>query len=271
MTVKDRKKIDGVEIFAATSSEQIKKNIAAACGGYRNFHDHPDWRENMPVAVVGGGPSLHARLDALRKFHNILAAGSVHDFLVENGIRPRWCVVCDGDPIMANYLRNPVKGCSYLIASQCDPAVFEELKGYDVFVWHAADHTQDVDIFGEKQVLIGGGCTVGMRSITIARIMGYRNIHLFGFDTCLEIAEGDVGTEVKHHAYAFTDKSEKIGAIQPVTLGESEKIFYLANYHIGQLFDFRELVGKFGHDMTFTIHGGGVLAELGREGRRIAA
>jgi hypothetical protein len=171
---------------------------------------------------------------------------------------------------MANYLRNPIQGCSYLVASQCDKAVFEALNGMDVTLWHCGDDQSDPAKFGFNTILLGGGCTVGTRSIAIAKILGFYNLHLFGLDTCLQRIETQGSIEFKHHAYPFTTPEEYetcIGKIQPITLGKSDKVYYLAEYHLGQLFDFKQLL-KLHPDLRMTVHGNSVLAEFSRESNR---
>lgn len=271
----ERKAIEGVVIKVATSTDQIKSNISAARAlKLPEIHNHADWRQDMPIAIVGGGPSLTEKLADLRRFKSIMAAGSAHDFLIEKGIVPRWTVICDGDAVMANYLRRPQDRCIYLVASQCDPAVFKALNGRHVVLWHAGDDVGDPEIFGEQCVLLGGGCTVGTRAIIIARLLGFNNIHLFGMDTCLRKTDCAGKLEFEHHAYPFSTVMESevcVGNIQPVQIGDNGRVYHLANYHLGQLFDFRTLLGQY-PDMKFTVHGDSALAELARESnRRLAA
>ncbi len=258
--------IDGIDVSMAVPAETVAANIKRnSARGLDEIVDGGDWRYEMNIAIVGGGPSLAGELETLRKFRNIMACGSVHDYLIENRVKPRWVVVVDPDPIMARYLsKAPMapRSCSYLVASQCDSQVFTALRYNYVQIWHAGDSTKSTDIFGPGKYLIGGGCTVGTRAIVIARAFGFKNIHLFGFDTCVSD---------RHHAYDFVDQSETIGTVQPIRIGgENGREFMMADYHIGQLFDFKELLRLHGHEMSFQVHGDGVIAELmrlGREGR----
>ena len=59
---------------------------------------------------------------------------------------------------------------------------------------------------------MGGGCTIGLRSISIAILLGYTNIHFFGFDSCLD-------TDGTGHAYSLSTEDEVLGLI-----GENGKI-----------------------------------------------
>lgn len=259
--------LEGCTITIATPLDKVARNVEHARSlGLPSILTLDEWREYVPVAIVGGGPSLNETLDELRTFENVIAAGSAHDHIVAHGIRPRWTVVCDADPVAANYLRTPVEGCTYLIASQCDPAVFEALKGHRVAVWHCGASVKDeTEIFGGiERFSIGGGCTVGMRSIVIAVLFGFRNLHLFGMDNCVRADQ--------HHAYPFTDPDREFNETPvPLRLGDaSGREFMVWPYHVGQLFDFKKLLKAFANRMSVTVHGDGVLAELMRMGREQA-
>jgi hypothetical protein len=77
----------------------------------------------------------------------------------------------------------PNKNTKYLIASQCSDGVFEALDGHDVTLWHPAYPGIQEYIGDRLCALIGGGTTVGLQAMSIAFCMGYRSIHLYGFDS----------------------------------------------------------------------------------------
>jgi hypothetical protein len=250
-------RLDGVKVKMAMERETVIANIAKnSAKGIPSIQNLPEWREAEPVAIVGGGPSLNDTVEELYPFQKIMACGSVHDHLIGLGVRPRWTVISDPDPVMAQYLKRPCKGCTYLVASMCDESVFDALHGQQVVLWHCGDQEQSSDLWGDApKLLIGGGCTVGTRAFTIAVAFGYSNIHLFGFDNCLRSG--------KHHAYDFATSEEEIGEVTEVSLftpcGPKYK---LAGYHLGQLFDFQHILETLGHKVNVTAHGGGVIAEM---------
>ena len=254
--------LDGIKTQLARSAEEVIGNIrrnSERC--LLDVHELPEFRHVLPIAIVGGGPSLNGELDLLRRVKYIMACGSVHDHLICAGIVPKWCVIVDADPIMARYLTHPAKGCTYLVASQCHDAVFEALKGFKTVPWHAGDEEPSKEIWGdEPKTLIGGGCTVGLRAMMIALTFGYGNFHLFGFDTCLP-------DEETHHAYEFATDREEIGKVTRIRLGSTEgKEFLMADHHIAQLFDFKAMLQAQARRMSVTVHGGGALAEIMRFG-----
>ena len=121
-------KIEGCNIKTAKSTEEIIENIKYNVSkNYVNLLDSYAWRENIPIAIVGGGPSLKNTVGELKNYKYIIACGSVHDYLLENKVVPHYCVICDPDEIMGNYLQKKTQHTTYFIASQCHPSIFKLL------------------------------------------------------------------------------------------------------------------------------------------------
>lgn len=218
-----------------------------------------------PIALVGGGPSLNKTIADLRQFRTVVACGSAHDHLIENGIVPRYCVVADPDAIAADYIKKPHPSCTYLVASQCDDAVFDALKNYPVAVWHSGGigTPEEQEKLFRKENAIGGGSTVFLRSINIAIILGYGNQHYFGFDSCLD--------DGVHHAYVADDDvmKENLKRLIDVRVVGSDRIFFCLPYMAAQAEQFQGLLKRQGNLFTPTIHGDGLIAEIMRQGRRL--
>lgn len=257
-------KVEKVEISTALPEEKIIQNIVDARKfSLSRISDLPDWREGKVATIVGGGPSLTKNLFKLRHEELTIACGSVHDYLVENRIYPKYCLICDPDPIMGNYLQNHTERTNYLIASQCDQKVFELLEYRNNYIWDCLGPTEfNQKMFEDGTNAIPGGCTVGTRAILCAIGMGYKKLKLYGMDSCLDEQDN-------HHSYKFSDPElENIGPITEVRLDPpSEKIFKLAGYMMAQVFDFQELLRIYGCSLQIEIVGDGILAEIMRLGR----
>lgn len=253
-------RIDRVEISTALPENRMKQNILDArkhC--VTPISQLPDWREGRVATIIGGGPSLSKNLDDLRKEKFTIACGSVHDYLMEQQIAPAYSLICDPDPIMANYIKKIGPGTVYLVASQCDKAVFSMLQHRKTFLWDCLGPTEfNEEMFDKERVnAIPGGCTVGTRAILCAIGMGFRRIRLYGMDCCLD---GE-----KHHAYEFNNPElEKLGELWTIQLDNSDKIFTVSGYMMAQIQDFREILKTYGSALSLEIVGDGVLAELAR-------
>lgn len=257
-----QQRIDKIIINTALPEDVIKSNILDARNRFLTpISDLPDWREGRTVAIVGGGPSLSKNLDQLKYEKKIVVCGSAHDYLVKNRIIPEFCLVCDPDPIMAEYLRDSNHYTKYLIASQCDKEVFRTLKGKHIYVWDCLGPTEFNDeMFDAGRVnAIPGGCTVGTRAMLCAIGMGFKKLNLYGMDSCMD---GE-----KHHSYDFHNPElESLGEITEIKIDHSDKAFQVAGYMMAQIFDFQEILKVYGNSLEINVIGDGVLAEIMRIG-----
>ena len=218
------------------------------------------------IALVGGGPSLKNTIHELKDYKTIISCGSVHDYLITNGIIPTYATNCDPSYVSAEYFRKSDTEVMYLIGTNSDKAVFKVLDGKQIAVWHCHSEEQEQELvkieaeYGRNYQGVGGGCTVGLRSISIALTLGYSNLHFFGFDSCM----GDDG--VTHHAYDWQTEGEEssIDQVYKIQLGSKEgpngKNFYVAGYQLAQLENFKQFyTAHYGYFVP-TFHGGGALS-----------
>ncbi len=140
------------------------------------------------MVIAGSGPSLPAFIDEIKeerkKGRPILAVNGAHDLLCEHGIVPDLFVTVDPRDLRHN-LRRKNDTTIYLLASRIAPEVFEHLRGCRIVLWHSQGHPSEMDAFkGTKVGRIGGGPTSGTRAIGLAYLLGFRNMVLYGFDSC---------------------------------------------------------------------------------------
>jgi hypothetical protein len=248
--------VSEVRVDTAMPTERILENIEANKSvNIPDISENIWWRSSTPIAIVGGGPSLKETLHELKDFKYIMACGSVHDFLIDHGIVPGWCVLCDPDGAVVNsYLKNVNEYTIYLAASQSDPSTFNHLRHFDVYKWNLLSDHFDSKVYGEGQTVLGGGSTVATRAMVIAMGMGFWNFHLFGVDTCLR---GD-----EHHAYEFNNEEEKssIGEIHELQFEKDGPKFKVAGYHLGQLFDIKAILSAYADKLFITVHGESLLS-----------
>lgn len=269
-------KLAGVSTVAATPStiafENIKINIVKK---YTRLNQLPEFRKlknELPIALVGGGPSLSKTIDKVREYKTIFACGSVHDYLRKEGIVPTYAGICDPDPVSINYFKNPHPETKYLIASACDPKIFEHLDKYPIVMWHchSDDYNDKLAEIEKDYEGVGGGCTIGLRSVCIAIMCGYRNIDFFGFDSCL--------SDEQTYAYELSTQQEKDdqGKIYKLKIGmdwngPSEKTYNCLGYHLAQAEHFRKFLVDYGNVINPTFYGEGLLPDLVRMIQRESA
>jgi len=217
-----------------------------------------------PIALIGGGPSLSKNISKLDNYNTLMIAGSAHDYVrkeyLERNLYTQtvYCIICDPDPIMCDYLQRKHAYITYLIASQCDRTMFKHLKDMPKkYYWNSMGNEAQNKIFKIGEKLIIGGCTVGTRAIGMAMAMGYRKIHLYGYDTCLT-------NQYKHHAYDFVNPDkETLGDIREIKIdGEDSPTFRCAGYMLAQIFDFQYILKHFSDMLDIEVHSDGPLAYL---------
>lgn len=193
-------------VFCNTEDAQIRANVERACGLGMPWLDLAEAHDRAAI-VVGGGPSmrpLRPMISALQKGGaEVFAVNGVLPTLYEAGVTVDHHVLLDARPENLAFLTGP-RPRHYLIASQCDPALFEAISGHPATLWHPA-YPEISDWIGNcEAVLIGGGTTVGLQALSIAYALGHRRIHLFGFDSSYS-ASGD------GHAYpqALNDDDDR--------------------------------------------------------------
>jgi hypothetical protein len=155
-------------------------------------------------------------------------------------------VMVDARPFNARFTQPVVDHCKYFIASQCDPTTFEGLPKDRTYIWHTSAELLN-DILAKQYRTwypVPGGSTVLLRAIPLFRMLGFKQFHLFGCDSCLD-------NEV-HHAYEQIENDGQISI--PVNVGG--KIFNCNPWMISQAQEFIDLIRMLGDEIELNIYGG---------------
>ena len=173
-----------IELTCNTEDEVLFANVR------QNSRLRSDWVKSLPAhdghaVLVGGGPSLADHfpqlLARIRHGQTVFALNGAAAFLNARGVLPDYQVILDARPDNITLLSDAAE---HLLASQCDPGLVSAAKGV-VRLWHACvdgidDHLPNHD---DEYALIGGGTTVGLSAMCLAYTLGYRHLHLYGFDS----------------------------------------------------------------------------------------
>ena len=151
---------------------------------------YPQVKEAQPaksgaILLVASAPSVKGQLELIKKMKAagspIVAIKGAHDWLIENGVTPDYALAIDPQEHRIAFYK-PQPSVHYMIASQCHPAMFDNLDGYQVTLWHL--YVKKGQDRPKNCMLIGGGTTSGLRAISLFYVLGYRQFELFGFDSC---------------------------------------------------------------------------------------
>lgn len=186
-------------------NEQIKKAIARCSGRIQPV----ETSRTEPIAIVGYGPSLKHTWEKIKEFKFVMTCSGSHKFLIERGIIPNWHVEVDPREHKVGLLGLPHKDVEYLPSSTCHPKYFDHLEGFNVKIWHVFDPTDDgIRMLPPGEWAVTGGCDVGLRCLTIAGFLGFRELHIFGLDGSAESADS------ARHAADHPNSAPKYSLVQ---------------------------------------------------------
>lgn len=137
------------------------------------------------VAVVAYGPSLRDTWEEIRRFDTIFSCSGSYRFLVDRGIVPTFH--CESDPRghKVAMLGTPQPQTTFLMASCCHSNYFDALEAANakILLWHVLFEENELyPLYPRGDWIICGGNTIGPRTIRLARLSGYTNLHIFGLD-----------------------------------------------------------------------------------------
>lgn len=171
--------------------EQIIKNVK---------RDLP-WLEvkpahTRPLIIVAGGPSLKYRWPEILTYDaDILALNGTYEFLLSKGITPKYWMLLDARRENIDFVNSAHPDVTHYLAAQCHPDIFDALSDKKVCLYLTThqDTMEAVEGIDKPKVRIGGPAgTVGIKSMGLGFALGYREFHLFGYDSSYEDT---------HHAY----------------------------------------------------------------------
>ena len=167
-----------------TDAETLRRNVAANSKLDIPWIDMVEPHDGHAV-IVGSGASVADELHQIRwrkgLGQTVFALNNSARFLIQNGIIPDYQVVMDAREENKFFLQD---GLKYLLASQCSPGLITMVDAKSVQLWHFKDD-EALSVLPKRTdyMEIGGGITVGLSSMCLAYVMGYRKIHCFGYDS----------------------------------------------------------------------------------------
>lgn len=138
--------------------------------------------------LVGGGPSAADHIDDIRRLQAaggmIFAMNGASRWLRGHGITPDYQVISDAKPETASLVDPEAR--AHLIASQVNPATLDAAPRPTL--WHLEIGDVEDQFPAERRrrggyALIGGGAATGNSALCVAYAMGYRDLHVFGYDS----------------------------------------------------------------------------------------
>lgn len=174
-----------IPITCNAGDDVVRDNVLVACTLDLPWLEMADPHGRAAI-VVGGGPSMRQLRPTIKALQqnggDLFATNGVLPTLAEVDVVADYHVLLDARPENARFVTGP-EARHYLVASQCHPSLFQLISGRPATIWHPAYPEIDDWIGHREAVLIGGGTTVGLQAMSLAYALGYRKLHLFGFDS----------------------------------------------------------------------------------------
>lgn len=176
-----------IETTCNTPDEILFENVAINSARQIPWLKSEEAHDGHAV-IVGGGPSAADWIDEIRvrQQHGqaIFALNGAAKWLHGQGIVPDYCVVVDARSINTGFIGYAKHD---LLSSQCHPDLFDASE--KVTLWHQ-EYPDNMEQFEAslpsdcpEHALIGGGTTVGLSAMVVVYALGYRNMHLYGYDS----------------------------------------------------------------------------------------
>jgi glycosyltransferase involved in cell wall biosynthesis/uncharacterized Rossmann fold enzyme len=253
--VADVWKIDGV----SSSELKVKNNVNLATVKRNidiNSRRDIAWLElqkadKREVLIIGGGPSLIADIDSIKERQSagayILALNGAASFLKKHGLHADGITVIDARE--SNKKFTETFWHTYFLASQCDPSLFDIVGDKCATLFHIDIPDLGYYVPGDRPIqAIGGGCTVGLIAISLAYTLGFRAMHLYGYDSSY--------ADDAHHAYDQPENDDE----HTFNAHVGDKTFRCAPWMVTQTNQFQDLAKQLIEmDCKIHVHGTGLL------------
>lgn len=252
------------EIVRAQVIESIRRQLPQV---------QPYQSNGETAIIVASGASLRDTMrelrDCLWSGAKIIALNGAYRWCLEHNLKPSACIILDAREPNAEFIREPVKGCRYLLAAQCHPKAFEYCRDREVFIWHACtggdeEHDMLKAFYFNRVYPVTLGTTVGIRAISLLRMLGFPRFEIFGLDSCWLNGE--------HHAFAQkeNEKDKRFRVwLRPEGRDDKALSFECAPWHMKQAEDFQTLIRERGNLFQLNVHGPGLIASILRTGAEI--
>jgi hypothetical protein len=169
--------------------EKIKANVSQNL----RIVPHDRWFEpvrehNEEIVICSAGPSLSAGdiMPHYKKGTKIVAVKHAVNTLKKSGIKPWAVILLDPRPHVQDFVEYPDPETIYFVSSMVDPNVMMHLKscGANFIAYHAMVGANEEERIPNGHFMVQGGSGTATRGISLLEGLGFRTMHLYGYDLC---------------------------------------------------------------------------------------
>ena len=232
--------------------------------------------------IVSAGPFIDMQelKDTIKKLNNpiIMCVKHSYPLLLKENIYPWGCTVLDPRSIEGTSTHGIVRKSlfkdihsqtKFFVASMTDPSVTKYLKHRTDHVWGWHAFTESLRDPAEQKAgivnnqvtlnpeigippgatLITGGTCAAMRTIGMLHTMGFRDMHLFGFDCCLKEEPTE---EMKKETTGAEDEEPRPKYFK---VGVDDKDFWTTGELLAMAQDCEKILADITMGVNYTFHG----------------
>jgi len=210
------------------------------------------------AVIVGGGPSLKKSIAMLQGHanvgHTIFALNNTANFLNQHNIRPNVQLIVDPRPENLSFVKDR-PASSYILSSQCHPSLFDALEGEAIAVLQLAIEGIYNHI-PKTATVVSGTTTAGLYALNTIYTLGYREIHLYGYDS----SDADDG---EAHAYPQNETDPEKKRLEVWVAGKRFRSSFAMYKQAEKFQGIAQMLADAG--ATIHVHGDGLLPTIAHE------
>lgn len=211
-----------------------------------------------PLIVVGGGPSVDGQIDKIKelsaKGYPLMVIERMYPWCHTHGLKADFVVSLDSSEGVEAGFTHLQDETIHLMVATNNPKVFPLLTNHKKYIWSGAagSYPEATEIWrkhGYKHVMIvntGGSVTLG--AIFLGLVLGFRQVHLFGFDCMVPNTE---------HTYASNIAGESVDRSYIQVEVDGEMVLTCTSFlsFAQQFFSMMDIAKKWGMLESIDVYG----------------
>ena len=189
--------------------DQTRTNLGRGLKQLRPFEEQSEQK----VVVLGGGPSLNNYIDEIKEHKKngakIVTMNGTYQWAKEHDLWPVTQFMIDARKFNERFVDPVDEQNLYVMASQIHPDLIDKLPPDRTYLMQCNLDEGSIQICNEMMgdmyddwFPIPGGSTVMLRCLPALMMIGYRDIEVYGFDSCfMGHALEDEADPKQHHAF----------------------------------------------------------------------
>jgi len=181
----DKPLILPIVVLPNTPDDEIRSNIRVNSALPLEWLNTVDPHDGVAV-LIGGGASIEDEVEAIRSINGtVFAMNGASAWCQRHGIEVDYQCILDAKEETIELIDYDAK--AHLFASQVNPKLMKSVENPIVWQCNTGDIEKD---FPQERIdrggyaLVSGGSAVGNSATTAVFALGFRDFHIFGFDSC---------------------------------------------------------------------------------------